>query len=286
MTSWHLLYRFQQGAGAGGRRLVLLLVMGTPANSSVLLIDDDELSRAVLQLHLEAAGYEVTEAENGSTAVSLLADGSASAKDFAVILCDLQMPGLSGPELATELRRNAKSAQLLIAMSGSEPAQERIRGYDRFMLKPFTMEELADVLESPVGARAKITAETAPCTPVLEERAFIQLSSMLSPVQLQEIFELCFSELAKYLRRMQQAVEAGNTDDLRASAHTLKGSFGMIGARELEAIAATIESGSTTPANQAASLGEISPAVTRLKRILSTRGVHCERDPSSGQETS
>ena len=248
----------------------------------LLLIDDDELSRAVLQLHLEAAGYEVMEAESGEDALTLLRGETG----FSVVLSDLQMPGLSGPELAAALRGATGAKARLIVMSGSEPRADRIAGFDAFLLKPFSMEELARALEAPGSSGAPSRSPAPSHKPVLEDAAFLQISSMLTPVQLREIFALCFSELEKYLAAMRAALAAGNAEQLRDAAHTMKGSFGMVGARELESLAASIEAGAGSPANQAATLEEISPAVERLRRMLSSRGVPLARDPASGQETS
>ncbi len=241
----------------------------------VLLIDDDELSRAVLELHLSAAGYRVTEVESGEAALALLQAGHA---EFDLVLCDLQMPGLHGPALAQELRTLLSTTLPLLAMSGSQPAAERYAGYDGFLLKPFTPEELAVALrrvrdephrhETNTGGEAQ-----AEETEVLDETTFAQLESMMKPVQLSEIFALALLELVKHLEQMQAAFSAGEAAALQASAHAMKGGFSVLGAPELRSLAARLEAGSGTPADQAATLREIPLAAGRLRGMLTSRGL-------------
>ncbi len=70
----------------------------------VLVVDDDEVSRDVFALLLNAAGYSVDTAESGDAALIYL-QTTHSLPD--VILTDLQMPGTSGGELACQLRQVA-----------------------------------------------------------------------------------------------------------------------------------------------------------------------------------
>jgi CheY-like chemotaxis protein len=68
---------------------------------SILLIDDDVISREVLATLLEMQGFRVESAEHGAQALDLLQRSTAQPE---VILMDAQMPGLSGAELIQALR--------------------------------------------------------------------------------------------------------------------------------------------------------------------------------------
>ena len=280
---WHSLYRScgTDEVGGNGAALLVWLEMRTTGPERVLLIDDDELSRAVLELHLSAAGYAVTEAESGEAAVALL---QASPADFDVVLCDLQMPGLHGPALAQQLRLALSAPLPLLAMSGSQPLAERYAGYDAFLLKPFSPEQLAAVLggarvEAPEGA-ARLNEPD-----VLDEETFAQLQSMMKPAQIGEIFGLALRELGTHLEQMQAAFAAGEAATLQAAAHAMKGGFSVLGAPELRSLGAVLEAGTGTAADQTATLREIPLAAERLRRMLTSRGLRVESDPSSGQET-
>lgn len=256
--------------------------MPAPGPEHVLLIDDDELSRAVLELHLVAAGYRVTEAESGETALALL---QAESADFDLILSDLQMPGLHGPALAEQLRKVPGATFPVLAMSGSQPAAERYVGYDGFLLKPFTPEELAAALRGVREALPSGDVARPEELEVLDEVVFTQLESMMKPAQLSTIFALALLELDKHLGQMQTAFAAGDRAALQASAHTMKGGFSILGASELRSLGALLEFGNGTPADQTATLREIPLAAERLRRMLTSRGLQVEGNRSSGQET-
>lgn len=64
----------------------------------VLVVDDEEMIRTLVRSLLEANGYRVVEAENGHRATELAAD------DLDLLITDVRMPGLTGPDLARKLR--------------------------------------------------------------------------------------------------------------------------------------------------------------------------------------
>ena len=238
----------------------------------ILLVDDDELSRAVLELHLSAAGYVVTEAESGEAAMALLED--ASSGGFDVVLSDLQMPGLHGPALAERMRALPGFALPLLAMSGSQPEAARYAGFDGFLLKPFTPEQFSSALDGPdVHGDTVELAAAADEVAVLDETTFTQLESMMRPAQLSEVFGLALGELLKHCDRMREALDRGDTAELQASAHAMKGGFSILGAVEMRSLGARLEAGTGTAADQAATLREIPLAAERLRRMLTSRGL-------------
>ena len=183
-------------------------------------------------------------------------------------------------------------------MSASQPAPEQVARFNGFLRKPAIPEQLIGAIEGllPVSAVSacgstlppSIVPELAASTetaPVLDETVFAPLSRMLHREQLLELFTLSFRELDKHLARMQQALAAADRATLHHSAHTIKGSFAVVGARELQQLGATLEAGTGTIADQAATLARIPLAADRLRRMLSTRGVHLELLPPSDQES-
>jgi len=79
----------------------------------ILVVDDDPAVRETLVLLLAAAGYETASAGNGFEALQQLKKETP-----AVLLCDLEMPGMSGYELLSIVRRRFPGVAV-IAMSGS-----------------------------------------------------------------------------------------------------------------------------------------------------------------------
>ena len=108
---------------------------------TVLLIDDDMVSREVTATVLTMSGYTVHTADGGKASLDLLA-GASWRPD--VILMDAQMPGLSGIPLVEKLR--AACSAHVYAVSGSNPPDELIAACNGFLLKPFAPEELTRLL--------------------------------------------------------------------------------------------------------------------------------------------
>ena len=106
----------------------------------VLVVDDEENIRLVLQTLLTKKGYEVTSAVSAEQALSLAAE---SAPDF--VLTDVKMPGMSGIDLCRELRARApQTCVIMMSAYGSvEQALEAVRvgAYD-YVAKPFKQDEI------------------------------------------------------------------------------------------------------------------------------------------------
>lgn len=105
-------------------------------NLDVLIVDDHEPMRALLRTVLERAGAMVRTAESGAEAMGLLDEGGAD-----LVICDQNMPGMSGTELVQTLRADARHARARVIMvSGRAEAAfteaARSAGVDRVLVKP------------------------------------------------------------------------------------------------------------------------------------------------------
>jgi CheY-like chemotaxis protein len=120
----------------------------------VLVADDDEDIRALVELRLERAGYRVRTVETGDEA---LAAALAEPPDVAVV--DVTMPGLDGYELTERLRARAATRDLpivlLTAHAWPEAREAGLRaGATAFVTKPFRAQELHAEVERLLAARA------------------------------------------------------------------------------------------------------------------------------------
>lgn len=118
---------------------------------NILLVDDDPLARATLSLLLERHGFVVTVAASGEEALALARGASAHVD---LLVSDLLMPGMSGKELAAQVRTLRPNLPVLL-MSG-HTADEQLRhgisaAFDAIIEKPFDIGRLlariADALE-------------------------------------------------------------------------------------------------------------------------------------------
>jgi two-component system KDP operon response regulator KdpE len=105
----------------------------------VLVVEDDEETRAVLVRELGSRGYRIQEASDGRTA---LERWEASRPD--VVLLDLGLPDMDGQEVILRIRREAMTP--IVILSGRYAEREKVealeRGADDYVTKPFGLAEL------------------------------------------------------------------------------------------------------------------------------------------------
>ena len=113
----------------------------------VLIVDDEPSVREMLAIALKMAGFEVSEADNASTALNQVA---SSLPD--VMLIDWMMPQVSGLELCRRLRRNPDTANIpLILLTARGEEEAKITGLevaDDYITKPFSPRELVARLKA------------------------------------------------------------------------------------------------------------------------------------------
>jgi two-component system response regulator GlrR len=98
-----------------------MIQKGTMARHSILVIDDDPDIRTALQLVLKRAGFQPLLAESGQAAIELMTQGDQAA-EVAAILCDLEMPGMSGASAIAHLHAQHPMIPIVI-LSGASPTQ-------------------------------------------------------------------------------------------------------------------------------------------------------------------
>lgn len=111
-------------------------------NSRILVVDDVELNRQLLEAHMISEGYQVESACNGQEALELV---QAKAPD--VILLDIQMPGIDGYQVCETLKGGENTRLIPIVMiTALTQMEDKIRaieaGADDFISKPFNKFEV------------------------------------------------------------------------------------------------------------------------------------------------
>ena len=239
----------------------------------VFLVDDDEVMCELLTALMAVEGYSVTHCSTAEEALPRLRE---TAPKPGVVLCDLRMPGMQGGELGGQLAAARAGGTLppwtvLLAMSGSAPDELAARNFDGFLRKPFSVDDFT-VLVRDVRSRGRQevagdgaqTVGDGPRRPPLDERTFQQLRSKLGG-SARELYQMTLDDVEERLRKMTAAAESGDGAGLRREAHTIKGSCGMVGAAELQELAAATEGGS--PFDTAA-LAKFNAACQRLRGML------------------
>ena len=103
---------------------------------SILLVEDNEINRMVIQSSLQYFNCNVTEAENGLDALEIL-----KAQHFDLILMDIQMPKMDGIEATKVIRKELKLSTPIIALTANafktKLKECKEAGMNDYVIKPF-----------------------------------------------------------------------------------------------------------------------------------------------------
>jgi CheY-like chemotaxis protein len=224
----------------------------------------------LLEALLTLKGYKVTHARSGKEALEVVQAGAK----LDVILCDIHMPGLRGNDLAATLaaerdRGTLAAGTLLLGMSGSAPKSDEARPFDAFLHKPFTVEDLEATIKHATTQSPRINQpETSAHPSPLNLRTFTQLQSQLGDTPLRQLYQMTLADVRMRLKTMAESAQQGDHTSVRREAHAIKGGCGMVGATELQELAAATEGGSTLDTS---ALADFAAACQRLQRMLDER---------------
>ena len=105
----------------------------------ILVVDDEERIRTLIQKYAQFEGHTVFEASNGLEAVEL-----CRKKAFDLIIMDIMMPELDGFSAVKEIRKTASTPVSMLSARGEE--YDKIHGFelgvDDYVVKPFSPKEL------------------------------------------------------------------------------------------------------------------------------------------------
>lgn len=120
--------------------------------TTVLLVDDDDAIRRLMDKMLTILGYWVVTASNGLEGVDIF----LSDKDrFDLVVTDLQMPVLDGYETVRQIRK-ARPQAPVVCMSGADAVG--LPPGTAFLSKPFTLAEVQDCVHKALGGHAHCAA--------------------------------------------------------------------------------------------------------------------------------
>ncbi len=232
--------------------------------NSLAIVDDDMMSREVIALLAEDAGFTVTTYESGEE--SLKALSQPAAKTPETVLIDMQMPGLQGDPLAVRLRAVCGAGVRLIAMSGSEVAEDARQSFNGFLMKPFSGEDLRVAVEAGGAQAAAIMAPGDAA--VLSETTFASILQTMPKEQVRKLYAMCLDDVDRRIGLLQQASLDRDIDAFRRTAHSIKGGCGMVGALELAALATLMEEDGMPAVHTVVPFDDFLRASARLRGML------------------
>lgn len=252
----------------------------------VLLAEDGLVNQRVAIGLLEKRGHTVDLAVDGQEALAAIQSGH-----YDIVLMDIQMPGMDGLTAVQHLRASeGKSGQhqRVVAMTAHAMSGDRERfleaGMDGYLVKPFKPDQLYEIVESSYGpelvAPSPEPTETAspilgsseleepPETglPILDNEA--ALSATGGDEDLARILlDTCLEQIPILIEGARQAVSEKDWIAARRFGHSMKSSFGAVGAKAAAEVSQSLECAQQDSVDEmTAALSSISHAFEQLKQ--------------------
>ncbi len=228
---------------------------------TVLLIDDDLISREVIATLLTLSGYTLHTANDGAASLGMLDSGECVPH---VILVDVQMQGLSGLELVKALR--VRSPAHIYAISGSLPSDEMKAATDGFLQKPFGPEMLQQILNEHALKAVHGISDSA--EPVVNAETLAQFRQLMPEASVRQVYATVAADLRIRSVALETAIAKGDAAEVRRIGHAIKGGCGMAGVERAARLGALLERESDQLNNSAEVPGDLLDTAEKLERML------------------
>jgi CheY-like chemotaxis protein len=221
----------------------------SPLTGALVLVAEDNLvNLEVARFHLEDLGCVPTAALNGAEALDL-----AKAKAFDFILLDCQMPVMDGFAALQAIRaigpESGNERTPIIAVTAADDLQSQLLcarvGFDGFLAKPFSAEQLRAVLlgygSIPVSIVPSKKTRTDTELPLIEHAAFAAFVEDFGVETAASLLSSFVKSLDESVGRFDQCVAAIDFVGLQALGHKIAGAAGTVGAQRLAALARRVD---------------------------------------------
>lgn len=207
----------------------------------ILVVDDDELNRRMMQVLLKREGHQVDLAANGMEALEAIKQN-----EFDIVFMDLQMPVIDGVETSRRIRdwEEGKKHTFIVALTASylpEQGQELFEaGIDNYIAKPFEVEHIERMLMySSRSLRSSMVEPTASDAIFDAQKGIQRVGGDVDTYR--ELLSDFVQELPGKTEDIQTHFDAGNWDALARAFHNLKGVSANLGALEVSEVAQKLE---------------------------------------------
>ncbi|HDR9808249.1 TPA: response regulator [Burkholderia cenocepacia] len=194
-------------------------------NARVLFVDDNPVNRSLVHDQLDVLGYQADIASNVAEALDLV-----DRHDYAVVLTDLNMPGLDGYAFARVLRERGRVQPILAVTAHAEPDELRLAweaGIDEIVTKPTSLKSLEQAIAKYAGTWRRPTYPPAPAR---------------APGPLpKDLHTVLVDATRRSSATIARALQDGDLKVARSEIHSMRGAFAMIGEREISGLCASME---------------------------------------------
>lgn len=208
-------------------------------DAKILLVEDDEINRLVVNNSLIPLNVKLTEVENGLEATRIL-----KKETFDLILMDIQMPVMDGLEATMIIRNILKIKTPIIALSAnafkSEIEQCISTGMDDYLTKPFEEDELLQLTCKYCKVKKNIDSKKK--SKKIEKKQItksydldkLKKMSRDNPDFVKKMLLLFIDTIPRYLKEINDAYSKGDIETIKKTAHKMKPSIHNMGITSLK----------------------------------------------------
>lgn len=219
-------------------------------NLKALVVEDNAMNRVIAVKSLEHLGIRSEEAQNGEAAVEILRKHR-----FDLILMDIQMPVMSGPDAARIIRHTLKLDTPIIALTAnvfkSDIEHYLSQGMNAYIPKPYDEKVFSDTIRDTLAAARLATAgqglptgvsptpgpEEKPTHSIRLVKEMAHGKTSLTSDLLNEFIEMA----AQNCEDMQTALRKRDTETIREIAHRIKPSIDLLEIHALKSVVREVE---------------------------------------------
>lgn len=205
----------------------------------LLVAEDNNINRILMQTALTRLGHSVALAENGVEAVD-----AVQREAFDVILMDIEMPEMDGEEAARRIRADHGPRPAMVALTAHAGEAHRDHflaiGFDGYLAKPIDFEELDILLGRLAGGEAAAEPEMRSAS-LIEPDRIDALTQALDRATVAAMLTKFADGLEEARPKLEEMQEAGDLAGMATLAHTLRGMCLNFGAQTLAETALAAE---------------------------------------------
>lgn len=239
----------------------------------ILLAEDTDTTRYLIAAMLEKAGHAVIAVEDGEAALS-----KAKGESFDLMMIDMHMPIIDGPEAIALIRASVKQAKStpIIAITADLIAENRARymdsGANSVVGKPIDWSILFSEMARLTGAlhTAQTSALDSQSKADLSDAQLNEIEAAVGASRLRKLLGTFAANLRQYEREIRSAYEGGDLKAVKKKAHAIRGLAAQFGAETVARLAQRTEEEFTR-------LEEFKEIEPQLKRAMNQAADAAER---------
>ncbi|SKC33547.1 Aerobic respiration control sensor protein ArcB [Photobacterium piscicola] len=219
---------------------------------SIFMVEDIELNIVVAKSLLERLGHEVTVAMRGDQALAMF-----KPEDYDLVLLDIQLPDMTGFDIAQKLRQQYQDLPALVALTANvvnDKTEYLAKGMDEVLNKPLSVKAITHVIENLVlscsheidenddSLDSSNTAQTNMIDTLLDLEMLTSYVEIVGTEPVYTSIAMFEKMMPDYLAILDSNMTAKDQDGIKFEAHKIKGAAGSIGLKHIQQVAQMAQS--------------------------------------------